>query len=32
MWAEETDGIKIRGEPSRDFAKVRICGRSKHVK
>ncbi|XP_031611629.1 AT-rich interactive domain-containing protein 3B-like [Oreochromis aureus] len=22
MWAEETDGIKIRGEPSRDFAKL----------
>lgn len=22
IWAEETDGGKVRGEPSRDFAKV----------
>ncbi|XP_030587749.1 AT-rich interactive domain-containing protein 3B-like [Archocentrus centrarchus] len=22
MWAEETDGAKVRGEPSRDFAKL----------
>jgi len=26
MWAEENDGGKIRGEPSRDFAKVSRSG------
>lgn len=25
VWAEENDGGKVRGEPSRDFAKVTYC-------